>query len=98
MALRREGADAVVALTQAGFEVNRRLLVEVPGLDAVLTEEESETVSIVRWVGGRPVAAPCGNLGSVVELVLERRGGRVAARVAALPGRRLRRGRPGPRR
>ena len=84
-ALRREGADAVVALTQAGFEVNRRLLVEVPGLDAVLTEEESETVSIVRWVGGRPVAAPCGNLGSVVELVLERRGGRVAARVAAYP-------------
>ncbi len=82
-ALRREGAEAVVALTQAGFEANRRLLVEVPGLDAVLTEEESETVSVVRWVGGRPVAAPCGNLGSVVELVLERRSGGVCARVAA---------------
>ena len=84
-ALRREGAEAVVALTQAGFDVNRRILLEVPGVDAVLTEEESETVSVVRWVGGRPVAAPCGNLGSVVELVLEKRAGRVTARVAALP-------------
>jgi 5'-nucleotidase len=84
-ALGREGAEAVVALTQAGFDANRRLLLEVPGIDAVLTEEESETVSVVQWVGGRPVAAPCGNLGSVVELVLERKGGRVAARVAAQP-------------
>ncbi|MCL4806490.1 MAG: 5'-nucleotidase C-terminal domain-containing protein [Thermoanaerobaculia bacterium] len=84
-ALRREGAGAIVALTQAGFEANRRLLLEVPGIDAILTEEESETVSVVRWVGGRPVAAPCGNLGSVVELVLERKGGRVAASVATWP-------------
>jgi len=84
-ALRREGAGAVVALTQAGFDVNRRILLEVPGVDAILTEEESETVSVVRWVGGRPVAAPCGNLGSVVELVLEKREGGVRARVAALP-------------
>jgi 5'-nucleotidase len=84
-ALRREGAEAVVVLTQAGFEANRRILLEVPGVDAVLTEEESETVSVVRWVGGRPVAAPCGNLGSVVELVLEERDGLVAARVAAHP-------------
>jgi 5'-nucleotidase len=83
--LRSEGAEAVVALTQAGFGVNRRILVEVPGVDAILTEEESETDSVVRWVGGRPIAAPCGNLGSVVELVLEKRGGRVASRVAAHP-------------
>ena len=84
-ALRREGAEAVVVLTQAGFEANRRILLEVPGVDAVLTEEESETVSVVRWVGGRPVAAPCGNLGSVVELVLERTGGHLSARVGAHP-------------
>lgn len=84
-ALRAEGADAVVALTQAGFEANRRLLVEVPGIDAVLTEEESETVSVVRWVGDRPLAAPCGNLGSVVELVLERRDAGIVASVSAHP-------------
>ncbi|MHB8798687.1 MAG: bifunctional metallophosphatase/5'-nucleotidase [Thermoanaerobaculia bacterium] len=84
-ALRREGAEAIVLLTQASFEVNRRLLVEVPEVDAVLTEEESETVSIVRWVGGRPIAGPCGNLGSVVELTLERRGARVSSSVAMHP-------------
>ena len=84
-ALRAEGAEAVIALTQAGFDANRRLLEAVPGIDAVLTEEESETVSVVRWVGGSPVAAPCGNLGSVVELVLEKRGGSVVARVTAHP-------------
>jgi 5'-nucleotidase len=84
-ALRAEGAEAVVALTQAGFEANRRLLAAVPGIDAVLTEEESEEVSVVRWVGARPVAAPCGNLGSVVELALEKRGAAVVARVTAHP-------------
>ncbi len=84
-ALRREGAEAVVVLTQAGFEANRRILLEVPGVDAVLTEEESEAESVVRWVGGRPVAAPCGNLGSVVELVLERKGGHVTSRLGTHP-------------
>lgn len=84
-ALRREGAEAVVALTQAGFEANRRILREVPGVDAILTEEESESESVVRWVGSRPVASPCGNLGSLVELVLEKKGRRVSARVAAHP-------------
>ena len=84
-ALRAEGAEAVVALTQAGFEANRRLLASVPGIDAVLTEEESEEVSVVRWVGGRPVAAPCGNLGSVVELALEKRGAAIVARLTAHP-------------
>jgi 2',3'-cyclic-nucleotide 2'-phosphodiesterase (5'-nucleotidase family) len=84
-ALRREGAEAVVAITQAGFDVNQRILLEVPAVDAVLTEEESETVSVVRWVGGRPVAAPCGNLGSIVELALTERGGRISLRVAAWP-------------
>jgi 5'-nucleotidase len=83
--LRKEGADAVVALTQAGFDANRRLLLAVPDVDAILTEEESETVSVVRWVGRRPVAAPCGNIGSVVELVLEAWAGRVSARVGVHP-------------
>jgi len=52
---------------------------------AGLTEEEARRAPLVRWGGGRPVAAPCGNLGSVVGLGLERAGGRVAARVAAHP-------------
>ncbi len=84
-ALRREGAEAIVVLAQAGFEVNRRLLAEVPEIDAVLTEEESESISVVRWIGGHPIAAPNGNLGSVIELTLERSGGRISSRVAVNP-------------
>ena len=84
-ALRREGAEAIVVVTQAGFEVNRRLLAEVPEVHAVLTEEESESISFVRWIGGRPIAAPNGNLGSVVELTLERARGRLSSRVAVHP-------------
>lgn len=84
-ALVREGADAVVALTQAGREANERLLGQVPLLDAVLSEEESETVSVVRFVGTRPIASPCGNLGSVVELSLTGRRGAIRSAVRAHP-------------
>jgi len=80
-ALRREGAEAVVALTQTGFETNRRILDAVPAIDAILTEEESETTSVVRRVDGRPIASPRGNIGSVAVLVLERLGGRIETRV-----------------
>lgn len=84
-ALRRDGAEAIVALTQADREVNERLLREVALLDAVLTEEESETLSTVRFVSGRPIAAPCGNIGSVVELALSGRRGAICASVTAHP-------------
>lgn len=84
-ALRREGAEAVVALTQASPGVNERLLREVPLLDAVLSEEQSESATVVRFVGSRPVASPCGNLGSVVELRLSGRRGSIRASVRAHP-------------
>lgn len=84
-ALKREGAEAVVALTQASPDVNERLLREVPLLDAILTEEQSESASVVRFVGGRPIASPCGNLGSVVALTLSGTRGAIRASVAAHP-------------
>ncbi len=84
-ALEAEQVDAVVALTQASPAVNERLLDELPRIDAVLTEEEVENRSVVRFVGARPIAAPCGNLGSVVRLTLVRSGSGVAASVAVTP-------------
>lgn len=81
-ALRREGAEAIVALTQTNARENARLLREVPLLDAILTEEETEERTVVRRFAGRLTAAPAGNLGTVVELRLESvRGGRPRARV-----------------
>ncbi|MBL8114535.1 MAG: bifunctional metallophosphatase/5'-nucleotidase [Acidobacteria bacterium] len=84
-ALKREGAEAIVALTQAPASVNERLLREVPLIDAILTEEEAEERSVVHFVGARPIAAPCGNLGSVVELRLRWDSGRITAAVLAHP-------------
>ncbi len=84
-ALKREGAEAIVALTQAPASVNERLLREVPLIDAILTEEEAEERSVVQFVGARPIAAPCGNLGSVVELRLRRESRRIAMSVLAHP-------------
>jgi 5'-nucleotidase len=85
-ALRRDGAEAIVALTQTGAAVNERLLREVPLLDAVLTEEEARERSVVRFVGARPIAAPCADIGSVVELrLVATRGGRVRTEVLAHP-------------
>lgn len=78
-ALGREGAEAVVALTQTGAATNERILREVPLVDAILTEEESEERAVVRFTGSRPSAAGCGNIGCLVEL-----------RLAAGPGGRAR--------
>lgn len=84
--LKREGAEAVVALTQTGAATNDRLLREVPLLDAILTEEESEVRTIVRFAGVRAAAAPCGNIGSVVELRLSAPAGeRVRSEVLSHP-------------
>jgi 5'-nucleotidase len=84
-ALRREGAEAIVALTQTGAAINERLMREVGVIDAILTEEEAEERSVVRFVGSRPMAAPCGNLGSVVELHLSATGDGVRAAVMVHP-------------
>ncbi len=85
-ALKREGAEAIVALTQTGAATNARILRDVPLVDAILTEEESEEESVVRFVGARPIAAPCGNIGSFLELRLVRSpGGRVRSEVLAHP-------------
>ena len=85
-ALKRDGAEAIVALTQTGAATNERILREVPLVDAVLTEEESEEVSVVRFAGSRPIAAPCGNIGSLIELrLVAGPDGRVRSEVLAHP-------------
>jgi len=67
------GLDALIAITQTGLETNERLLIEVPEIAAVLTEERREDRSVVEFVGSRPIAAPAGNMGSIIQLDLRRR-------------------------
>jgi 5'-nucleotidase len=84
-AARLERVDAVVAVTQADLDVNERLLREIPAIDAILTEEEAEDRSVVRWIGGRPIAAPAGNLGSIIRLDLKKTGDEITLAVRVLP-------------
>ena len=66
--LGEQGVNIIVALTQTSLATNERLLVEVPELDAILSEERSEIRSTARFVGSRPILTPCGNLGSLIRL------------------------------
>jgi 2',3'-cyclic-nucleotide 2'-phosphodiesterase (5'-nucleotidase family) len=66
--LNTQGADVIIALTQTTLATNERLLGEVPEVDAVLSEERSETRSTAHFVGSRPILTPCGNLGSLIRL------------------------------
>jgi 5'-nucleotidase len=78
--------DAIVALTQTPLESNERLLLDNPRIDAVLSEERSEIRSAARFVGGRPIATPGGNLASLIRLELTvDEGGRVTSAVRAIP-------------
>ena len=83
--LRGQDLDALIAITQANLEWNERLLVELPEISAVLTEERREDRSVVEFVGERPIAAPAGNMGSVIQLDLRRRDGTVQIDLAVLP-------------
>ena len=60
--------DVVVALTQVGIERGREIADAVPELDAVLLEEQAEYDSVVEDQGGVVLAAPEGNMGSLIRL------------------------------
>jgi len=61
-------ADVVIALTQTNPEINEKLLLACPDIDAIFSEERAENRSHVFYVGSRPVISPCGNMGSVARL------------------------------
>lgn len=67
-ALRRQGADVIVALCQADMPKNLQLLEQIPDIDAIFGEEQFENRSIIQFVNNRPVLSPCGNAGSVIQL------------------------------
>lgn len=74
--------DAVVAMAQTSPKTAEALLAAIPALDVVLVEEEAEDRTTMLWLGRRLVAAPAGNLGSVVraDLVRTPKGLTIAAR------------------
>lgn len=71
-ALQNEKVDFIVAVTQEPLADDLNLIAKVPGIDAVLGEEESETVTVTNTVGRTVVAKPAGNITSVVRLDLQK--------------------------
>lgn len=67
-ALQAEGAELIVAITQQPLEADLKLAKEVPELDLILSEEESETRTTITAEGGTVIAKPAGNIGSVIRV------------------------------
>ena len=80
-----ENVDVIIAVTQTDPETNERLLGAFPQINAILTEERSETETRIFYVGDRPVISPCGNLGSVARLDISKRQHEISLSVQAIP-------------
>ncbi len=64
--------DRMIAVTQTDPEMNRKIMSHFPQIDVILTEEVSENETHIFYHGKRPIISPCGNIGSAVEIKLEK--------------------------
>ena len=71
VSLQERGAEFIIAVTQQDFAADRALLAAVAGVDLVLGEEQSETVTAIEVVGQRAIAKSAGNITSVVRVDIE---------------------------
>ncbi|MBB6098283.1 5'-nucleotidase [Deinobacterium chartae] len=86
-ALQAERVDFIVAVTQQPVADDLNLAAKVPGIDIILSEEESETVTQISTVGRTVVAKPAGNITSVVRIDLLKKGEPVRVSVLAVDER-----------
>ena len=68
--LMAEKTDYIIAITQTDRTTGEKLIKKFPNLNAVFTEEASETVSYVSYYHDQLVMTGCGNIGSVISLKL----------------------------
>jgi len=80
-----ENVDFIIAITQTNSETNKRLLNDIPEIDAILTEERSETITEVSYIGKKPIISPCGNIGSVARLDIRKEADTFTTFLAAYP-------------
>ncbi len=66
--------DTIIALTQEAIEKDEQLLSAVPEIDAVFTEEKAEDHSFIYEKNNRFILAPEGNMGSVIQLDITKKG------------------------
>ncbi len=66
--------DVVVAVTQTTEGKNEQLLIKEERIDIILSEEQFEERSNIYYVVGRPIISPCGNMGSVIQIDITKKG------------------------
>ncbi|AZB44649.1 hypothetical protein CEF21_21455 [Bacillus sp. FJAT-42376] len=77
--------DAIIALTQESLQKDEQLLAAVPEINAVFTEEQAEDQSFIHeYENNRYVAAPEGNLGSMIRLDITKDGKDVVLKPAVI--------------
>ncbi|RLD63246.1 MAG: hypothetical protein DRJ01_04240 [Bacteroidetes bacterium] len=70
--IKNETPDIIIALTQTSLKTNEKLINEFPQINAILTEEQYENSSNIYYVHKHPIVSPCGNMGSVVRVDLNK--------------------------
>ena len=76
--LKAQGVDVILVVSQTNRVVNTALLDRVGTVNGILTEEDSEyETHIYHHQDGRPMIHPRGNMGSLIELNIEKREGRI---------------------
>jgi len=83
--LQAKDVDIIVALTQMNKKKNEQLLLNEPDIDIVLSEEIFENRTNIYYVGRRPIITPCGNMGSVIQVDLRRRGTEIQTKIMVHP-------------
>lgn len=83
--MKKENPDLIIAITQTDVETNKSILQKFPEINAILTEERSETNTEISWVGKRPIISPCGNVGSVARLDIHENKDEYTSYVTAYP-------------
>ncbi len=66
--------DVVVVVTQTTQENNEQLLINEERIDIILSEEQFEERTKIYYVAGRPIISPCGNMGSVIQINIAKKG------------------------
>lgn len=83
--LKYHNIEFIVAITQMSMEKNEQLLKDNPLIDLILTEERYEDKSSLIYLGNRPIITPCGNMGSIIQVDIERDGESLPVHISVHP-------------
>ncbi len=71
--LEKQNVEYIIAVTQVAPSTDEELLKKFPEIKAIFSEERAETQTDIAYLACRPILSPCGNVGSVIRLNLEKK-------------------------